>query len=393
LATLDDYERRGGYNVLHPVVQVQEGIASPVLVQSVSVRRLAPGAGDTYNDFRFANEREGKHALSGLALGKIASDAGIRWIEPCTVEARDRDRATGHVYIRVRATGAVLQPNGEHYLISAHKEIDTADEEQQILHQKAAKYRRENKLALTDPIPAAVMATLEDATKRDLMQIREHILGIAETKAQNRVIRKLLSLKQVYTQAELDRPFVIPRLLYRPDLTDPMALERAQIDGRRAATELYGQPRFSSTEGRELPGAEPLPGGSGESAVATGRETGAATGETSTRSEVTAGTESTERSGKGVEPESTDKTVDSSAAGGHSEQQSSPEPELDTPPDMKISELLGAASPWGDLRLNQLAQDHPEFLQGLAQTGRTKRIRDLSAAWVRYYAPVLMEDR
>src|SRR5947209_8767240 len=101
LATLDEYEARGGYNVLHPVVQVIDGGAiSPVLYESVSLVRINPSAGDTYNDYRYANEGQGLYALSGLALGKIAAAAGVKWIpDLCRVEERTRS-ADGHLYIR-----------------------------------------------------------------------------------------------------------------------------------------------------------------------------------------------------------------------------------------------------------------------------------------------------
>lgn len=73
-----------------------------------------------------------------------------------------------------------------------------------------------------------------------LLQLRQHVLSHAETKAKNRVIRRLLTLKQVYTNAELARPFAVPRLVYRPDVTDPQQIERVQIEGDRAAAALYG---------------------------------------------------------------------------------------------------------------------------------------------------------
>jgi len=364
LALLEDYERQGGYNVLHPIVQVQAGMASPVLVASVSVRLLKPDAGDTYNDFRFANERDGKHALSGLALGKISSDAGIRWVEPCVVEERTRDRATRHLYIRVRATGAVLQPNGEPYLISAHKEIDTADVEEQLEEQYLRKLRAGRAKFAERDIPEMV--------KRDIHQLREHLLSVAETKAQNRVIRKLLSLKQVYSTQELARPFVVPRLLYRPDLTDPMAIERVQMQGSRAVAELYGS---SSMTREDEPSGEPSPDSESGAPGATAPQQAPTPASGVPESEASGAT-SEKRSGGEAK----------SAAPGSGAAVTPPEhSEPDAPPEdpfFQEGEHKGK-------RFSEVAESDPGFLRGIASGHRLKKVRELAQAWIDYYHPSL----
>lgn len=374
LALLEDYERQGGYNVLHPIVQVQAGMASPVLVASVSVRLLKPDAGDTYNDFRFANERDGKHALSGLALGKISSDAGIRWVEPCVVEERTRDRATRHLYIRVRATGAVLQPNGEPYLISAHKEIDTADVEEQLEEQYLRKLRAGRAKYSERDVPEMV--------KRDIHQLREHLLSVAETKAQNRVIRKLLSLKQVYTSQELHRPFVVPRLLYRPDLTDPMAIERVQMQGSRAVAELYGS---SSITREDEPSGEPSPdsesGAPGATAPqqaptpASGVPESEASGATSEKSSGGEAKSAAPGSGAGVTPP----------------EQPSPDyiPGVDGPAEPKDNPVFEGEGKHHGRRVKDIAQDDVSFLKGVVAQMRPGKRRDVYQAWIAWQEPSL----
>lgn len=236
LATLADYDRAGDrFNVLHPIVQVEAGAgSSPFLVESVSIVKLEAGENspDTFNDYRFANARQGVFALSGLALTKIATAAGVKWIpDMCVVEARER-RPDGHVYLRYRAAAAIRQPNGEWHIESASKEIDTADVAD-ALRDRDMRARTSGRKEYSD-------AEIEDRVRQQVLQVREFILPLAETKAKNRVIRRLLSLQQTYTKQELAKPFVVPRLLYRPDATDPMQLEQIQIEGRRAAQELYG---------------------------------------------------------------------------------------------------------------------------------------------------------
>ncbi|MDP9301285.1 MAG: hypothetical protein M3P43_10400, partial [Actinomycetota bacterium] len=65
-------------------------------------------------------------------------------------------------------------------------------------------------------------------------------LSLAESKAKSRVIRRILIVPQSFSREALSRPYAIPRLVYRPDATDPMQLERIQIEGERAAAEMFG---------------------------------------------------------------------------------------------------------------------------------------------------------
>jgi hypothetical protein len=222
-------------SILHPIVQVIDGQRSPLLAESWAAVKIEPETVDTYHDFRFAPKANGLHALTAVGLGKIAAAAGIRWIsEECRIEQRDR-RADGHVYIAFKAVGAVRQPNGEWFLVPAHQDLDTADELEELIDTKVRKWRRESKAAPGVFPPPAVMAQIQDDAKRDILQIRDNALALVETKAQNRVIRKLMSLAQVYSTGDLAKPFAVPRLIYRPDLVDARELE-----GRRAASDVYG---------------------------------------------------------------------------------------------------------------------------------------------------------
>src|SRR5205807_2578500 len=88
-----------------------------------------------------------------------------------------------------------------------------------------------------------VLWTEEDIPQRvrqRLLQVVSNIDALAESKAQNRTFRSVLSVKSKYTRAELDLPYVVPQFLVRADLTDPANLARAQLEGRAAAASLYG---------------------------------------------------------------------------------------------------------------------------------------------------------
>lgn len=236
LATLDDYRAAGSFNVLSPVIELasRESAISPYLVESVAAVKISPEprAGETYHDYRYANERDGLFALTGLGLAKIAAAAGIKWVATTMLE-RSR-RPDGHVYVLWSATGAIRQPNGEWHLESASAHLDTADEAEALEDM----YRRKldsGRARFTElEIPAMV--------RREVLQIRTFAEERVETRAKNRVIRRVLALRQVYSGKELAQPFAVPRLIFRPDVADPLSLERVQLEGARARDELFGSP-------------------------------------------------------------------------------------------------------------------------------------------------------
>ncbi len=212
------------FNVLAPVLTVLGAEArSPYLAESVSIVKISPeeDLGETYTEFRYANARDGKRALTSLGLQKIAAAAGIRFL-PTEVISRER-RRDGHVYIHVRAAGAVRMPNGEWAVDSAEKEIDTEDwlELARDAKLRANERRGERKTE----------ATMESELRRDLLAFREHLLSHAETRARSRLIRRILSLKQVYHVDDLKRPFAVPRLVFAPELAGAEEIQRLQIIG------------------------------------------------------------------------------------------------------------------------------------------------------------------
>lgn len=279
LVTLSDYQAAGGFIVLAPAVAEITGAArSDVLYESVAVITINPStdAGEVYHDFRFANARDGKVALTSIGLGKIATAAGIEWqLAETGVEVRER-RADGHVFVRYRAVGGLRLPNGQFHLEVCTKAVDTADEQEALEDQDRRTWERTvgrsdapswvKKLGPEADLDGTLERAIATRVKAQLFQLREHIEEHAETKAKNRVIRRLLSLRQTYSISELkSKPFAVPRLLYRPDATDPMALEQAQLQGRQAAASIFGAPPTTRTTSADehptasLPSPDPSP--------------------------------------------------------------------------------------------------------------------------------------
>jgi hypothetical protein len=313
-------------------------------------------AGETYHDFRYANEREGLFALSSLGLAKIASAAGIKWIpELCRVVDRQR-HADGHVYIRFAAGAGIRQPNGEWHIETAEKEIDTADVAEQLEDAYRRKLKAGRAKFKAEDIPEMV--------RREVLQLREHILGHAETKAKSRAIRRILALKQVYSTQELARPFVVPRLLYRPDLADPLAIEQVQIEGRRAAEGLYGElPSSTEHGGLEFNfGRHPSP----DATSPEGHQDEAAT----------AGGDGTSSAGE----EGSGKEKAPAAAGGL------PSP---APPSRPSTDPVFEAGPYRGKNWSEVAEAHPDYIRAELEHTRAKAKRELLQAWLDFYTPKL----
>jgi hypothetical protein len=81
---------------------------------------------------------------------------------------------------------------------------------------------------------------LEKCVKRDMLQKRKFRLQLAQTGAMDRVIRKILGLKGTYKKEELEKPFVVPKIAFNPDVNDPRVRELLLRQGMDATSALFG---------------------------------------------------------------------------------------------------------------------------------------------------------
>lgn len=216
-----------------------------------------PGADDKNEDVLY---------LAKPAIFKIASAAGITWnwnaCGPVGNPTRD--------YVLYKAVGAIRLPDGSWQPITAHKEIDipTIEEEVRIQYEKKVNngfsykvddykgfWKREKFTKKNGEEYEKSIYYLEEDEKRryvrdktyaDIIQWRKNKLGRAESGAMLRVIRAALGMKSSYTKAELEKPFVVPRIDFTPDFNDP-GVRQALIDhGVAGMTSLFGQSSYAS---------------------------------------------------------------------------------------------------------------------------------------------------
>ncbi len=247
--SLDQY-RQKKYNVLVPTASMQQ--ISPfhrIRIEEVNIDPN-PDAGDV---FKVGSKNVGGNwedvlSLSKTALMKISNAAGIVWNWSETkVITCNRD------YVLYQAVGAFKKPSGEWLPLKNSKEIDLTVIEEETYEANLEKARKLANSGNQKDIQKLNGMTAEQyaaaQTKSAMIQWRKNKLMRAETGAMLRVIRDLLSIKQQYSPAELQKPFIVPHVDFSPDYSDPAVRKMVMENGIQATANLFG-----TTSPQQLPG-------------------------------------------------------------------------------------------------------------------------------------------
>ena len=177
------------------------------------------------------------------ALDRIAAAAGVQWNPHLC--GRVDDNSSPHV-VEYQVAGTVLSLDGSERMITASKRIDLRAERNTPIEtwgSDAQEFQRNAEKSGSDPWAR-------------ILQARQHILSLAETKAKNRAIRSL-GVRTAYTPKELAKGFAIIRLQFTGRSDDPEVEREIQfMIAKRALSsraELYGG------EPRRPQAAVPLP--------------------------------------------------------------------------------------------------------------------------------------
>jgi len=171
-----------------------------------------------------------ERGMGKTALDRIAAAAGVHWNPHLC--GRVDDSSSPYV-VEYQAAGTYLQLDGTESMIHASKRIDLRAER--------------NTPAETWGADAAEIARIAARENREpwpqILQQRQHILSLAESKAKNRAIRSL-GVRTAYTPADLAKGFLVLRLQFTGRSDDP-AVERevSMMIARRALSSqaaLYG---------------------------------------------------------------------------------------------------------------------------------------------------------
>ena len=223
--------REQGYNILTPSATFLQNLPQHMQVGfDIITVNTDPAMKEVYNTGTTGAPQLG---LGKTVLMKIASAAAIQ-IDPMLTKRLDdrKDR----MYCAYQAVVWYTKPDGTRLGFKAEKEYD--------LHLIEEKIRDQKKAKATGPYAKQwekEPGWVEDQTRKELLQIREHVASLCETKAILRAIRGVMAIKTSYTPDELSRPFAIVRVTYRLDYNDPMVRARVLDNALPSAAMLYGQ--------------------------------------------------------------------------------------------------------------------------------------------------------
>lgn len=211
VTALEKYDPKE-YNVLLPTTTIRQ--ISPFHKPTVEIVQLDPDpeGPDVYKQ----DDKGEKLSLRKAALMKFAVAAGLVWDWKNT---RRVDDGKDPNIVRYSAVAALRKEDLTWIPLKADKEIDLvaieADLRENVYLKKAKRLKKANKL------DQSVENYVSYNVERDMRQKRLHKCQLAETGAMLRVIRSLLGLPPTFTPAQIQKPFVMMRVAFDPDMRDP----------------------------------------------------------------------------------------------------------------------------------------------------------------------------
>jgi hypothetical protein len=240
---LEVYKQQGA-NLLMPSTHIA-GLSEfhhPV-IETVQAD-INPESGDVYPHDNAKDGPKKKFRPTKQLLMKLSVCAGVIW---SVDQSRRIDNGANRDYCAYRAVGGIRKADGQPVFFSADHDMDfeVIEEELQDLYLRKIEAGKRPKGNGEKGWAAEMSAErcekwVDDCVQRDMIQKRKFKLRLCEAGAMNRVLRSLLGLKQAYTREELEKPFVMARIVFRPDFNDKDVRAQLIAASIQSMTGIYG---------------------------------------------------------------------------------------------------------------------------------------------------------
>ena len=223
-------------NILGPTTSM-EGLSEfhKVIVDSVTLSSK-PADGDVYKHKDAYGDKPAQFILTGQALQRLSVCAGVFW-NPAETKATSQSQK----YVAYNAVGCIRKADGTPTCFQAEYDIDIDVVEDELREQFVEKRKTWSSKPWFKKMSSESQDDYVDsALRKELNFKKKHKTKIAASGAKNRVIRALLGIKKTYTQQELSKPFVMPRVVLQPDYNDPEVKKMMLTASIQAMTGIYG---------------------------------------------------------------------------------------------------------------------------------------------------------
>lgn len=246
-----------GENLLMP----SDSLNNVPAMHKVTVERVKlspnPDDRDVYLQQGKEDDEDGKKrfALTKDGLLKLSSCAGVQWDYD---HSGRLDRMESPSYLSWRMVGAVQRLDGGWLPLQGSYDLDFDVIAEQVEEQKRSNASRywAKKDWWKKMDKAAQDAYIMKKVREEVLMIKRHKVARCETGAMLRAIRGLLNVKGTYSVAELQKPFIIARLVFQPDYADPIIKAQAVALAFKAMQGVFGLPQGQAQfQPRQLPGS------------------------------------------------------------------------------------------------------------------------------------------
>ena len=199
------------------------------------------GSGGTDDD----GESKQRYALTKDGLLKLSSCAGVQWDYDHSGRI---DNMSDPNYIAWRMVGAVQKLDGSWLPLQGSYDLDMM-----VIHEDLLELYKRKCKNWKNLNAEGKEAYADGEAKKEVLKIKRHKVARVETGAMLRAIRGLLNVKGTYSIAEIQKPFVIARLVFQPDYADPIIKAQAVALAFKAMQGVYGIQAPSFPQPRQIP--------------------------------------------------------------------------------------------------------------------------------------------